>query len=66
MTTDEIKEIVIRFNSDSGTIGLNYGEQRVSVIWNTKRIEGVKKLKGLISWENNSEYTLFEEEMKDE
>ena len=42
------------------------GEQNVSVFWNTKRAKGLKKLRGLITWENNDEYEVFEKETKDE
>jgi len=66
MDTDEIKEIVNDFNSDFGSIELHYGEQNVSVFWNTKRAKGLKKLRGLITWENNNEYEVFEKETKDE
>lgn len=60
MTTNEIKEIVSKFNSDLGSIELNYGEEKVFIFWRTVTGKGVKKVKGRISWENKDEYKLDE------
>lgn len=59
MTTNEIKELVRKFNSDLGSIELSYGEELVFIFWTTGTDEGVKKVEGRIIW-NKEEYEQIE------